>query len=591
MKTQLMQVDTTSGNRMYAEDIQYGANVYTEIFRGGMGITGATNSGIFKIFGIAVSGTLIQITKGSLLIYYNGTSYSTIVDSDQIAVCRYNGNDVTINQGTAFNLYVGYNETRRVNEGGSNYIAYRDYFFQTTSFSGSKLTLSVPANLTIPELMKQYGWNYPMPKSFTFDLLEIPVDAEDILTGRSVGTGQLANYCVTSDRIANGAVGTDQLNVSEVNGMFFDYTISNISQFGTVFNNILSRGSYKVRILAGEYNITRSYNLGNTSSNNKVDIYCDPGVVLNGFLSTNVLSNFLVTRDSGSGGVTLHGGKINAIHQSGETTNPHSVIAGFSGIYDSILCLPLNPTTTQTSTICISNSCNINNITIDLISTSYSSTQSGKAGVIFRECNNISNIFISKPQVSSNNPPYIRIFDTCNNISNVKINTTPVNKYITFFMLCKNVSKVDISISGQFPASTTRWINVFQTTNNISDFNISVDNYGYDSINNETIYLVYLCKNISSGTIKLNNTSSSYLTPMLKVIYECMFVQNMYILGDTPLITYIENSHGVTNNVLYSANGVAEVDVYLNSYASSDNSTKCGNTALGGFNYSIEGLP
>ena len=591
MKTQLMQVDKTSGNRVYAEDIQYSTNVYSEIFRGGMGIIGSTNTRIFKLFGLAVNDTSVQITKGTLLIYYNGSDSATITDPDQIAVCRYNGNDITINQGSSITLYVGYNETQRVNESGSNYIAYRDYFFKTTSFSGSKLTLSVPANLTIPELMKQYGWNYPMPKSFTFDLLEIPVDAEDILTGGSVGTGQLASYCVTSDRIANGAVGTDQLNVSEVNGMFFDYTISNISEFGTVFNNILSRGSYKVRILAGEYNITRSYNLGNTSSNNKVDIYCDPGVVLNGYLSSNVLSNLIVTRDSGSGGVTLHGGKINAIYQSGKTTNPHSVISGFSGIYDSILCLPLNPTTTQTSTICIANSCNINNITIDLISTSYSNTQSGKAGVIFRECNNISNIFISKPQVSSNNPPYIRIFDTCNNISNVKINTTPANKYITFFMLCKNVSKVDISISGQFPVSTTRWINVFQTTNNISDFNISVDNYGYDSINNETIYLVYLCKNISSGTIKLNNTSSSYLAPMLKVIYECMFVQNMYILGDTPLITYIENSHGVTNNVLYSANGVAEVDVYLNSYASSDNSTKCGNTALGGFNYSIEGLP
>ena len=591
MKTQLMQVDKTSGNRVYAEDIQYSTNVYSEIFRGGMGITGSTNTGIFKLFGLAVNDTSVQITKGTLLIYYNGSNSATITDPDQIAVCRYNGNVVTISQGSSITLYVGYNETQRVNGSGRNYVAYRDYFFQTTSFSGSKLTLSVPANLTIPELMKQYGWNYPTPKSFTFDLLEIPVDAEDILTEGSVGTDQLANYCVTSDIIANGAVGTDQLNVSEVNGMFFDYTISNISQFGTVFNNILSRGSYKVRILAGEYNITQSYNLGNTSSNNKVDIYCDPGVVLNGFLSTNVLSNFIVTIDSGSGGVTLHGGKINAIYQSGETTNPHSVISGFSGIYDSILCLPQNPTTTQTSTICIAKSCNINNITIDLISTSYSNTQSGKAGGIFRECNNISNIFISKPQVSSNNPPYIRIFDTCNNISNVKINTTPVNKYITFFMLCKNVSKVDISISGQFPVSTTRWINVFQTTNNISDFNISVDNCGYDSINNETIYLVYLCKNISSGTIKLNNTSSSYLTPMLKVIYECMFVQNMYILGDTPLITYIENSHGVTNNVLYSANAVAEVDVYLNSYASSDNSTKCGNTALGGFNYSIKGLP
>ena len=591
MKTQLMQVDTTSGNRVYAEDIQYSTNIYTEIFRGGMGITGSTNTGIFKLLGVVVNNTSIQITKGTLLIYYNGSNSSTITDIDQIAVCRYNGNDVTINQGSIITLYVGYNEAQRANESGYNYVAYRDYFFQTTSFPTFKLSLSIPPNLTISELMKQYGWNYPMPKSFTFDLLEIPADAEDILTEGSVGTSQLANQSVTSSKIANNSVGTSQLDMNQVNGIFFDYTISNISQFGTVFNNILSRGSYKVRILAGEYNITQSYNLGNTSSNNKVDIYCDPGVVLNGFLSTNVLSNFIVTRDSGSGGVTLHGGKINAIYQSGKTTNPHAVISGFSGIYDSILCLPQNPTTTQTSTICISNSCNINNITIDLISTSYSSTQSGKVGVIFRECNNISNIFISKPQVSSNNSPYIRIFDTCNNISNVKINTTPVNKYITFFIFCKNVSKVDISISGQFPESPRLWIEVFQTTNNISDFNISVDNYGYDSLNNETIYLVYLCKNISSGIIKLNNTSSSYLTPMLKVIYGCRFVQNMYILGDTPLTTYIENSHGVTNNVLYSANGVEEVDAYLDSYASSDNSTKCGNTALGGFNYSIEGLP
>lgn len=591
MKTRLMQVDPTSGNRMYAEDIQYGANVYTEIFRGGMGITGATNSGIFKIFGIAVSGTSIQITKGALLIYYNGTRSSTIVGQDQIAVCRYNGNDVTIRQGASFNLYVGYNETKRVNESGSNYIAYRDYFFQTTSFSGSKLTLNVPANLTIPELMKQYGWNYPMPKSFTFDLLKTPVDAGAILTGGSVGTEQLGNYCVTSNRIANGAVGTDQLNVNEVNGMFFDYTISNISQFGIVFNNILSRGSCKVRILAGEYNITQSYNLGNTSSGNKVDIYCDPGVVLNGYLSSGVLSNLIVTRDSGSGGVTLHGGKINAIYQSGETTNPHSAIAGFSGIYNCILCLPQNITPTRTTTICVANSYNIENIIVDLISTSYTNPQSGKSGTIFRQCDNISNVFIPNPSISSNNAPYVSIFESCNNISNIKINTIPANKYITFFMSCDNVSKVDISISGQFPVSTKKWINGFQRTNNISDFNISVDNYGYDSINNETVYLVYLCKNISSGTIKLNNTSSSYLTPMLKVIYECVFVQNMYILGDNPLITYIENSIGVTNNVIYSPNGSAMADAYAKSYASTDKSTKCGNTALGGFNYSIERLP
>lgn len=591
MKTQLMQVDTTSGNRMYAEDIQYGANVYTEIFRGGMGITGATNSGIFKIFGIAVSGTSIQITKGALLIYYNGTSSYTIVDQDQIAVCRYNGNVVTINQGDAFNLYVGYNETQRVNEGGSNYIAYRDYFFQTTSFSGSKLTLSVPANLTIPELMKQYGWNYPMPKSFTFDLLETPVDAEDILTEGSVGTDQLANYCVTSNRIANGAVGTDQLNVNEVNGIFFDYTISNISKFGIVFNNILSRGSYKVRILAGEYNITQSYNLGNTSSGNKVDIYCDPGVILNGFLSSNVLSNLIVTRDSGSGGVTLHGGKINAIYQSGETTNPHSVISGFSGIYNCILCLPQNITPTRTSTICVSNSSNIDNIIVDLISTTYTNSQLGKVGVIFRQCDNISNIFIPNPASSSNNAPYVRIFDSCNNISNVKINTTPVNKYIYFFISCNNVSDVGMVISGEFPVSPIEFIHGFLSTKNISNFNISIDNYGYDNINNETIILLDSCKNVNSGIIKLNNTSTSFRTPMLKVIYLCRFVQNMYILGDNPLIKYIENSFGVTNNVIYSPNGPDMGNAYANSYASIDNTTKCANTALGGFNYSIKGLP
>ena len=137
MKTQLMQVDKTSGNRVYAEDIQYSTNVYSEIFRGGMGITGSTNTGIFKLFGLAVNDTSVQITKGTLLIYYNGSNSATITDPDQIAVCRYNGNVVTISQGSSITLYVGYNETQRVNESGSNYVAYRDYFFQSTSFSGS----------------------------------------------------------------------------------------------------------------------------------------------------------------------------------------------------------------------------------------------------------------------------------------------------------------------------------------------------------------------------------------------------------------------------------------------------------------------
>jgi hypothetical protein len=592
MKTQLMQVDTTSGNRMYAEDIQYGANVYTEIFRGGMGITGATNSGIFKIFGIAVSGTSIQITKGALLIYYNGTSSSTIVDQDQIAVCRYNGNDVTIDQGTAFNLYVGYNETQRVNEGGSNYIAYRDYFFQTTSFSGSKLTLSVPANLTIPELMKQYGWNYPMPKSFTFDLLETPVDAEDILTEGSVGTDQLGNYCVTSDRIANGAVGTDQLNVNEVNGMFFDYTISNISQFGTVFNNILSRGSYKVRILAGEYNITQSYNLGNTSSGNKVDIYCDPGVVLNGFLSENVLSNLSVINDTAldnsvSGGVTLHGGKINAIFQSGSSSNSYSVISGFSGIYNCILCLPQNITSTQTELSCVLNSSNIDNIIVDLISTSYTSNQSGKIGVIFSNCENITNVYVQRPKTSTNNSPYVHIFVFCKDISNVKIDSIESNKLITYFYSCYNISGVSLTISGIFDNSSQK-VRVFTNCFNITNVNIMAQNYGYTEESPNIVQIFGSCSNISGVRANFTDVMGTGNNQMITLISSCTSVSHVFASGRSPMKGFIVLSKGVTNNYIYSASQLSSV-VYSQSYASYDTSVPCDEGINGGLNY-IENL-
>lgn len=592
MKTQLMQVDTTSGNRMYAEDIQYGANVYTEIFRGGMGITGATNSGIFKIFGIAVSGTSIQITKGALLIYYNGTSSSTIVDQDQIAVCRYNGNDVTIDQGTAFNLYVGYNETQRVNEGGSNYIAYRDYFFQTTSFSGSKLTLSVPANLTIPELMKQYGWNYPMPKSFTFDLLETPVDAEDILTEGSVGTDQLGNYCVTSDRIANGAVGTDQLNVNEVNGMFFDYTISNISQFDTVFNNILSRGSYKVRILAGEYNITQSYNLGNTSSGNKVDIYCDPGVVLNGFLSENVLSNLSVINDTAldnsvSGGVTLHGGKINAIFQSGSSSNSYSVISGFSGIYNCILCLPQNTTSTQTALSCVLNSSNIDNIIVDLISTSYTSNQSGKIGVIFSNCENITNVYVQRPKTSTNNSPYVHIFLFCKDISNVKIDSIESNKLITYFLSCYNISGVSLTISGIFDNSSQK-VRVFINCFNITNVNIMAQNYGYTEESPNIVQIFGSCSNISGVRANFTDVMGTGNNQMITLISSCTSVSHVFASGRSPMKGFIVLSKGVTNNYIYSASQLSSV-VYSQSYASYDTSVPCDEGINGGLNY-IENL-
>ena len=179
------------------------------------------------------------------MIYYNGSNSSTITDADQIAVCRYNGNVVTINQGSSITLYVGYNETQRVNESGSNYVAYRDYFFQTTSFPTFKLSLSIPANLTIPELMKQYSWNYPTPKSFTLDLLETPIDAEDILTEGSVGTSQLADQSVTSSKIANESIGKNQLDQEYIYSIEYDYKISNEIELVNVLNGILNKESCK----------------------------------------------------------------------------------------------------------------------------------------------------------------------------------------------------------------------------------------------------------------------------------------------------------------------------------------------------------
>lgn len=587
MKTQLMQVDTTSGNRMYAEDIQYGANVYTEIFRGGMGITGATNSGIFKIFGIAVSGTLIQITKGSLLIYYNGTSISTIVDSDQIAVCRYNGNDVTINQGTAFNLYVGYNKTQRVNEGGSNYIAYRDYFFQTTSFSGSKLTLSVPANLTIPELMKQYGWNYPMPKSFTFDLLEIPVDAEDILTEGSVGTSQLADQSVTSSKIANGSVGTSQLDMNQVNGIFFDYTISNISQFGPVFNNILSRGSYKVRILAGEYNITQSCNLGNTSSNNKVDIYCDPGVKITLNSYPNNAYGLTVTNDGGSGEANLYGGEFLNIWISPENISySNAIINGFNSISNALILNPVIINTVTGNLYAIRNSSNINNCKLYITESNYSTSQQNKISVFFGECNNISNITIPKPALSQGKRKEIHVFSGCSNITNVNIESYESINTISYFFTCTNISNIKINITGKF-LSQGQNTGFFLNCRDVSNVRIFAENYHIQTNVAPPIVLFLSCNNIINCTITFNAVSDSDSFAMFTIMNLCNKVNGNYINTPGVIFTVMKKCMGVINNTVTGVT-VSANTVYSECYSSMDVNSEyaCANTPSGGFNFS-----
>lgn len=586
MKTQLMQVDTTSGNRVYAEDIQYSTNIYTEIFRGGMGITGSTNTGIFKLLGVVVNNTSIQITKGTLLIYYNGSNSSTITDIDQIAVCRYNGNVVTINQGSIITLYVGYNETQRVNESGSNYVAYRDYFFQTTSFPTFKLSLSIPTNLTIPELMKQYSWNYPTPKSFTLDLLETPIDAEDILTEDSVGTSQLADQSVTSSKIANGSVGTSQLDMDQVNGIFFDYTISNISQFDTVFNNILSKGSYKVRILAGEYNITRSYNLGNTSSNNKVDIYCDPGVKITLNSSPNNLYGFTVSNNGGEGQVNIYGGTFLNIWNSSEMISEESsVINGFNSISNALILNPLIINNVTGNLFAISNSSNINNCITFISHSNYSQSQKNKLCSFFKNCTNLSNITIPKPNLSEGERKNIYIFFGCYNINNIYIYSYESINSITYFFNCYNIENVKIDIIGEFNSLGQNTL-FFSSCNNVNSICINAENYAISTHVSPPIILFLNCNGINSCNITFKTVSTSNSFPMFTIMKLCLNVHNNYITIPSIIITAMEDCRLVTHNSIINSIAIAD-NVYKGCYASINDYSdfKCANTANGGFNF------
>ena len=587
MNTQRMLVDISSGNRMYAEDIQYGSNIYTEVFRGGLGITGSTNTGVFKILGLTVNGNNIQFNKGTVLIYYNGTSSSTIVDSDQIAVCRYKGNVVSFAVGSSINLYVGYNETSRVNERGSNYVAYIDFFFQTTSFSGSKLTLNIPANLTVTELVKQYGWNYPVNDSFTIDLIETPIDAQDILTGGSVGTGQLANYCVTSDRIANGAVGTDQLNVSEVNGMFFDYTISNISKFGTVFNDILSRGSYKVRILAGEYNITKSYNLGNTSSNNKVDIYCDPGVKITLYSSPDNAYGLTVTNDGGSGEANLYGGEfLNIWTSSKNISYPNAIINGFNSVSNALILNPLIINTVTGNLYAIRNSSNINNCKLYITESNYSTLQQNKKSVFFGECNNISNITIPKPALSQGKRKEIYVFSGCMNITNVNIESYESINTISYFFTCTNISNIQINITGKFLSQGQNTCFFFNCID-VSNVRIFAENY-YIKTNVEPPIVLFLsCNNIINCSITFNTVPDPDSFAMFTIMNLCNKVNGNYINNPGFIFTVMKKCMGVINNTVTPVTVSADT-VYSGCYSSMDVNSEyaCANTPSGGFNFS-----
>lgn len=587
MKTQLMQVDTTSGNRVYAEDIEYSTNIYTEIFRGGMGITGSTNTGIFKLLGVVVNNTSIQITKGTLLIYYNGSNSSTITVQDQIAVCRYNGNDVTINQGSSITLYVGYNETQRVNESGGSYVAYRDYFFQTTSFPTSKLSLSIPANLTIPELMKQYSWNYPTPKSFTLDLLETPIDAEDILTSGSVGTSQLADQSVTSSKIANGSVGTSQLDMNQVNGIFFDYTISNISQFNTVLNNILSKGSYKVRILAGEYNITQSYNLGNTSSNNKVDIYCDPGVKITLNSSPNNAYGLTVTNDGGLGEANLYGGEFLNIWNSSENISySNAIINGFNSVSNALILNPLIINTVTGNLYAISNSSNINNCILYITESNYSSSQQNKISVFFSNCNNISNITIPKPALSQGKRKEIHVFSGCSNITNVNIESYESVNTISYFFTCNNISNIKINITGKF-LSQGQNTGFFLNCTDVSNVRIVAENYHIQTNVAPPIVLFLSCNNIINCTITFNAVSDSDSFAMFTIMNLCNKVNGNYIILPGVIFTVMKKCMGVINNTVTGAMVSADT-VYSECYSSMDVNSEyaCANTPSGGFNFS-----
>lgn len=584
MKTQLMQVDTTSGNRVYAEDIQYSTNIYTEIFRGGMGITESTNTDIFKLLGVIVNNTSIQITKGTLLIYYNGSNSSTIIDPDQIAICRYNGNDVTINQGSSITLYVGYNETQRVNESGSNYVAYRDYFFQTTSFPTFKLSLSIPANLTIPELMKQYSWNYPAPKSFTVDLLETPIDAADILTEGSVETSQLADQSVTSSKIANGSIGKNQLDQEYIYSIEYDYNISNEVELSNVLNGILNKESCKIRILSGEYNISSKINLGQTASNNNVYIYCEPNVIINGFVNNTINQIFVVTNNGGRGKIIWDGGTLNLSYNISENITLYTcLMTGFNEIKNITLYTPYVSEGVTGNIIMIYNCNNIHDVDIIYQSTNYTLSRNNIGYYHFYSCNNISNVTCRNPEYSTGEYPMIYSFYLCSNISNVNIESVESNKIITYFLSCTCISNVFLNMSGIFRFDAQRIV-VFSYCSNISNININAQNYGYSESHPDIVKIFGGCGNISQIYARFTDVSNTGNNQMITFISNCRLVSHVFAMGRLPMKGFIVLSKGVTNNFIQSSSQLTSV-AYSQSYASMDMGVQCCEGINGGLNY------
>lgn len=599
MGTKKMNVYPDAPNRMYSEDIKNGVNQYTEILKLGLGVTSSSpNSILFKLVGLTFVDTDITFDKNSFLIIYNNTGQDLpYLENGEAALCKYTGTmDYTITVAQSLNLYVGYNVETRIADDYNEYNAYYEFYFQLSSFQGSVQTINVPSVSNVNTFIRNYIWLPLNYHSVGVNELNTPFNPTSIFQNNTITGSLLQDNTITGSKLADDSVGEDQLVVSDVYGLFYDYTISPTVGFSAL-SNILNSGSKKIRVLAGNYTLTSTINLGNTSSSNKVEIFCDPGVVINGVFTNTVSSIFSVNDDSGMGTAYWNGGTFKAqFNGTADQYTACSILNGFTSVSEVNLVSPTNSTAYNCNMYLLNNCNNIYNCRVTLNNTSYTNSQSdiNMINGIFYNCKNIDKIYINTPYASTGTAPYVRVFDTCSDISNIRLYIYPTNKNITYFYNSSNITNVNCQFSGDFSgtSSDTGEYMLAYLCQGLSQFNIKGDVQSPTSQSSSTkLSLIDDCSNIQNLYMVFSTTSSSYtnLYPSVNAITDCFFVRGCYIncYGNSnnvaaSLFGVIDNSKMVTNNYVYSGTQLIE-SVYNNSYA--DNGlVPCSETSSGGFN-------
>lgn len=574
-----MLIDTSSNNRMFADDIANGINFSSQILLGGMGITNSTSTGIFKVFGWApTTENNIDMPKGCALIYYNGTGVEDIVRPGEIAVCFNNQGIITVNADYGITLYIGYNEEKRVNEAGTEYVAYRDFFFSNIEFSGYKLKWEIGGD-SVYGLLHQHTWNSPNKKSIGIAELNTPFIARSIIAAYSVGALQLENGAVTTLKLANGAVTYDKLDPSIVNGLTSDIIISSVDDFKTKLPNILANGNSRVRIKKGTYALDTTINLGSDINPNVVDIWCDAGVIIDGRFTGSTTSILTVTNVQGKGVVNWHGGTIRGSYNGTSAIADISVMRGFHSISDVFVETIKNASLRMVNLNTIMECNNINNANF-----MFTDVNNSGFNAVFYKCINLNNIKGDTSIVMTKANTQMCVFNTCNDISNVAITCGANTSQLINFNFCVNITCVSIGFVGNYPPTENIQVQSFLWCKNISNVQITSPNYGYNNssyINN--VHIFSNSQNISNVYMLFSGTTTDEFQSIAPFIY-CDEVSQCKIVTNAPMSRCMLMCKGVINNSCSVGSNITKTHVYFNSYISGDTTIKCDDNVYNFFN-------